>query len=175
MIASTPSDVFHVEASRGPQCAEPHSTPPKEPCHGLTFANLDALHTLPACPPTPQAGWPQPSRTSGRLRRRHRGSQEPLETPVLGRTFPVSPALNIIVSTRGRGQAELRGREKPKENALFMVSSLAPSILCPWRHPMPLKENSRFRGGLGAAPGPRQHLRAYKENEMPAFWPQGCR
>lgn len=55
MIAQhTFQNVFIIESlHRGPPGAEPHDTPPKEPCHGLTFANLDALHTLPGCPPTP--------------------------------------------------------------------------------------------------------------------------
>ncbi|XP_054449024.1 proton channel OTOP2 [Pteronotus mesoamericanus] len=45
-------NVFIIESlHRGPPGPEPHATPPKEPC--LTFANLHALHTLPACPPTP--------------------------------------------------------------------------------------------------------------------------
>ncbi|XP_007957861.1 proton channel OTOP2 [Orycteropus afer afer] len=47
-------NVFIIESlHRGPPGAEPQDTPPKEPCHGLTFANVGALHTLPACPPTP--------------------------------------------------------------------------------------------------------------------------
>ncbi|XP_027482368.1 proton channel OTOP2 isoform X3 [Zalophus californianus] len=56
MIAQhTFQNVFIIESlHRGPPGAEPHDTTPKESCHGLTFANLDALHTLPACPPTPR-------------------------------------------------------------------------------------------------------------------------
>nr|KAF6286880.1 otopetrin 2 [Pipistrellus kuhlii] len=45
-------NVFIIESlHRGPPGAEPPDAPPKEPC--LTFANPDALHALPACPPTP--------------------------------------------------------------------------------------------------------------------------
>ncbi|ELR47435.1 Otopetrin-2, partial [Bos mutus] len=63
MIAQhTFQNVFIIESlHRGPPSAEPHDTPPKEPCHGLTFANLDALHTLPACPPTPRLVGPSPA------------------------------------------------------------------------------------------------------------------
>ncbi|KAK2112019.1 Proton channel otop2 [Saguinus oedipus] len=55
MIAQhTFQNMFIIESlHRGPPGAEPHGTPPKEPCQGLTFTNQDALHTLPACPPTP--------------------------------------------------------------------------------------------------------------------------
>nr|KAF6416683.1 otopetrin 2 [Molossus molossus] len=50
-------NVFIIESlHRGPPGAEPHGTPPKEPC--LTFANLDALHTLPTCPPSPRLDGP---------------------------------------------------------------------------------------------------------------------
>ncbi|XP_024409786.2 proton channel OTOP2 [Desmodus rotundus] len=54
MIAQhTFQNAFIIESlHRGPPGAEPHAAPPKEPC--LTFANLDALHTLPACPPVPR-------------------------------------------------------------------------------------------------------------------------
>uniref|UniRef100_A0A4W2F4G6 Otopetrin 2 n=1 Tax=Bos indicus x Bos taurus TaxID=30522 RepID=A0A4W2F4G6_BOBOX len=63
MIAQhTFQNVFIIESlHRGPPSAEPHDTPPKEPCHGLTFANLDALHTLPACQPTPRLVGPSPA------------------------------------------------------------------------------------------------------------------
>ncbi|KAB0356980.1 hypothetical protein FD754_001136 [Muntiacus muntjak] len=63
MIAQhTFQNVFIIESlHRGPPGAEPHDTPPKEPCHGLTFANLDALHTLPSCPPTPRLVGPTPA------------------------------------------------------------------------------------------------------------------
>uniref|UniRef100_A0A452EG54 Otopetrin 2 n=1 Tax=Capra hircus TaxID=9925 RepID=A0A452EG54_CAPHI len=63
MIAQhTFQNVFIIESlHRGPPSAEPHDTPPKDPCHGLTFANLDALHTLPACPPTPRLVGPSPA------------------------------------------------------------------------------------------------------------------
>ncbi|XP_013971780.1 proton channel OTOP2 [Canis lupus familiaris] len=56
MIAQhTFQNVFIIESlHRGPPGAESHDTTPKESCHGLTFANADALHTLPACPPTPR-------------------------------------------------------------------------------------------------------------------------
>uniref|UniRef100_A0A8C6FN83 Otopetrin 2 n=1 Tax=Moschus moschiferus TaxID=68415 RepID=A0A8C6FN83_MOSMO len=55
-------NIFIIESlHRGPPGAESHDTPPKEPCHGLTFANLDALHTLPACPPTPRLVGPSPA------------------------------------------------------------------------------------------------------------------
>ncbi|XP_005884416.1 PREDICTED: otopetrin-2 [Myotis brandtii] len=55
MIAQhTFQNVFIIESlHRGPPGAEPHDAPPKEPC--LTFANPDALHTLPTCPPTPRS------------------------------------------------------------------------------------------------------------------------
>ncbi|XP_054391719.2 proton channel OTOP2 isoform X3 [Pongo abelii] len=55
MIAQhTFQNMFIIESlHRGPPGAEPHSTHPKEPCQDLTFTNLDALHTLPACAPTP--------------------------------------------------------------------------------------------------------------------------
>ncbi|XP_003131266.1 otopetrin-2 [Sus scrofa] len=63
MIAQqTFQNVFIIESlHRGPPGAEPHPTPPKEPCHGLTFTNLDALHALPACPPTPRLVGPNPA------------------------------------------------------------------------------------------------------------------
>ncbi|KAM4842964.1 proton channel OTOP2 isoform 1-T3 [Thomomys bottae] len=56
MIAQhTFQNVFIIESlHRGPPGDEPRETPSKEPCQGLTFANLDALHTLPTCPPTPR-------------------------------------------------------------------------------------------------------------------------
>ncbi|XP_047402108.1 proton channel OTOP2 isoform X1 [Sciurus carolinensis] len=62
MIAQhTFQNVFIIESlHRGPPGAELHETLPKEPCQGLTFANLDALHTLPACPPTPGLVSPSP-------------------------------------------------------------------------------------------------------------------
>ncbi|EGV92370.1 proton channel OTOP2 [Cricetulus griseus] len=48
-------NVFIIESlHRGPPGAEPCEMPPKEPCQGITFANLDAIHTLPSCPPTPR-------------------------------------------------------------------------------------------------------------------------
>lgn len=55
MIAQhTFQNVFIIESlHRGPPGAEPHNAPPKEPC--LTFANPDALHALPSCPPTPRS------------------------------------------------------------------------------------------------------------------------
>ncbi|XP_036194681.1 proton channel OTOP2 [Myotis myotis] len=55
MIAQhTFQNVFIIESlHRGPPGAEPHDAPPKEPC--LTFANPDALHALPTCPPTPRS------------------------------------------------------------------------------------------------------------------------
>ncbi|KAF6299297.1 otopetrin 2 [Rhinolophus ferrumequinum] len=53
-------NVFIIESlHRGPPGAKPHETPPKEPC--LTFANLDALHPLPTCPPTPRPVGPSPA------------------------------------------------------------------------------------------------------------------
>ncbi|EHB10798.1 Otopetrin-2 [Heterocephalus glaber] len=57
MIAQhTFQNVFIIESlHRGPPGEEPpRESPPKEPCQGLTFANLDALHALPACPSTPR-------------------------------------------------------------------------------------------------------------------------
>ncbi|XP_014644917.1 PREDICTED: otopetrin-2 [Ceratotherium simum simum] len=55
-------NVFIIESlHRGPPGADSHDTPPKEPCHGLTFANLDALHTLPSCPPTPRLAGSSPA------------------------------------------------------------------------------------------------------------------
>lgn len=62
MIAQhTFQNVFIIESlHRGPPGAEPHETPPKEPCQGITFANLDAIHTLPSCPPTPRLVSPNP-------------------------------------------------------------------------------------------------------------------
>ncbi|XP_059527127.1 proton channel OTOP2 isoform X2 [Myotis daubentonii] len=55
MIAQhTFQNVFIIESlHRGPPGAEPQDAPPKEPC--LTFANPDALHALPTCPPTPRS------------------------------------------------------------------------------------------------------------------------
>ncbi|KAL4687014.1 hypothetical protein H8959_019142 [Pygathrix nigripes] len=63
MIAQhTFQNMFIIESlHRGPPGAEPHSTPPKEPCQNLTFTNLDAFHTLPACPPTPRLVSPSPA------------------------------------------------------------------------------------------------------------------
>ncbi|XP_007454432.1 PREDICTED: otopetrin-2 isoform X2 [Lipotes vexillifer] len=59
-------NVFIIESlHRTPPGAEPHGTPPKEPCHGLTFASLDTLHTLPACPPTPRLVGPSPAGPQG--------------------------------------------------------------------------------------------------------------
>lgn len=62
MIAQhTFQNVFIIESlHRGPPGDEPHETAPKEPYQGLTFANLDALHTLPTCPPTPRLVSPNP-------------------------------------------------------------------------------------------------------------------
>ncbi|KAM5273823.1 proton channel OTOP2 [Ctenodactylus gundi] len=56
MIAQhTFQNVFIIESlHRGPPGAEPQEPLPKEPCQGLTFVNLDALHQLPSCPPTPR-------------------------------------------------------------------------------------------------------------------------
>ncbi|XP_039715406.1 proton channel OTOP2 [Pteropus medius] len=61
MIAQhTFQNVFIIESlHRGPPGAEPHRSPPKEP--SLTFANLDALHTLPSCPPAPRLVGPSPA------------------------------------------------------------------------------------------------------------------
>lgn len=61
MIAQhTFQNVFIIESlHRGPPGAKPHETPPKESC--LTFANVDALHTLPVCPPTPRLVGPSPA------------------------------------------------------------------------------------------------------------------
>ncbi|XP_055994406.1 proton channel OTOP2 [Sorex fumeus] len=55
MIAQhTSQNVFIIESlHRGPPTEEPPHPTTKEPCQGLTFANLDALHTLPACSSTP--------------------------------------------------------------------------------------------------------------------------
>lgn len=54
-------NVFIIESlHRGPPGAEPREMPPKEPCQGITFANLDAIHTLPSCPPTPRLVSPNP-------------------------------------------------------------------------------------------------------------------
>uniref|UniRef100_A0A2K5YP17 Otopetrin 2 n=1 Tax=Mandrillus leucophaeus TaxID=9568 RepID=A0A2K5YP17_MANLE len=63
MIAQhTFQNVFIIESlHRGPPGAEPHSTPTKEPCQNLSFTNLDAFHTLPACPPTPRLVSPSPA------------------------------------------------------------------------------------------------------------------
>ncbi|XP_006145902.1 proton channel OTOP2 isoform X2 [Tupaia chinensis] len=63
MIAQhTFQNVFIIESlHRGPPGAEAPAAPPKEPCQGLTFANMDALHTLPACPPTPRLVDPSPA------------------------------------------------------------------------------------------------------------------
>ncbi|XP_003464899.1 proton channel OTOP2 [Cavia porcellus] len=63
MIAQhTFQNVFIIESlHRGPPGEVPQESPPKEPCQGLTFDNLDALHTLPACPPTPRLVTPSPA------------------------------------------------------------------------------------------------------------------
>nr|XP_012634156.1 otopetrin-2 isoform X1 [Microcebus murinus] len=60
MIAQhTFQNVFIIESlHRGPPEAEPQDNPPKEPCQGLIFANQDALHSLPACPPSPTLAIP---------------------------------------------------------------------------------------------------------------------
>ncbi|MBV97484.1 Otopetrin-2, partial [Eschrichtius robustus] len=59
-------NIFIVESlHRTPPGAEPHGTPPKEPCHGLTFASPDTLHTLPACPPAPRLVGPSPAGPQG--------------------------------------------------------------------------------------------------------------
>ncbi|KAM5309430.1 proton channel OTOP2 [Glossophaga mutica] len=53
IVQHTFQNAFIIESlHRGPPGAESHAHPPKEPC--LTFANLDALYTLPACPPAPR-------------------------------------------------------------------------------------------------------------------------
>uniref|UniRef100_F6UF84 Otopetrin 2 n=2 Tax=Monodelphis domestica TaxID=13616 RepID=F6UF84_MONDO len=54
MIAQhTFQNVFIIESlHRGPPAIQ--GNPPNEPVHGLTYANQDALQTLPACPPTPR-------------------------------------------------------------------------------------------------------------------------
>ncbi|XP_004630139.1 otopetrin-2 [Octodon degus] len=63
MIAQhTFQNVFIIESlHRGPPGEEPQEAPPKEACQGLTFANLDALHTLPAGPPTSRLVHPSPA------------------------------------------------------------------------------------------------------------------
>ncbi|XP_074244093.1 proton channel OTOP2 isoform X1 [Saimiri boliviensis] len=63
MIAQhTFQNIFIIESlHRGPPGAEPHGTLPKEPCQGLTFTNQVALHTLPACPPSPGLVSPSPA------------------------------------------------------------------------------------------------------------------
>lgn len=56
MIAQhTFQNMFIIESlHRGPPTEETPEAVTKEPCSGLTFTNLDALHALPACPSTPR-------------------------------------------------------------------------------------------------------------------------
>ena len=130
MIAQhTFQNVFIIESlHRGPPGAEPHDTPPKEPCHGLTFANLDALHALPACPPTPRLVGPSPA-----------GPQEAASVIVAPRSHwrrrclkDISLFLllcNIIVSTQA-GTGVGSGEEKAKGKCSFYGFFTWPSLSC---------------------------------------------
>uniref|UniRef100_A0A7N5JD24 Otopetrin 2 n=1 Tax=Ailuropoda melanoleuca TaxID=9646 RepID=A0A7N5JD24_AILME len=136
MIAQhTFQNVFIIESlHRGPPGAEPHGTTPKESCHGLTFANQDALHTLPACPPTPRLVGSNPvgpqeavaiiSAPRGHWRRR---CLKDISLFLL--------LCNVIVSNWGslRGWEMGMGwwEEKAKEGCSFRFIHLAFSVLPP--------------------------------------------
>lgn len=140
-------NVFIIESlHRGPPGAKPHETPPKEPC--LTFANLDALHPLPTCPPTPRPVGPSPA-----------GPQEAKAITLAPRGHwrrrclkDISLFLllcNVIVSNwRCRGAA---GKRRPGGSFWFM--HLTFSVL-----PQPTRESYRSlakeqtQRGSGAAP-----------------------
>lgn len=135
MIAQhTFQNVFIIESlHRGPPGAEPHDTTPKEPCHGLTFANLDALHTLPGCPPTPRLVGTNPV-----------GPQEAVAIILAPRGHwrrrclkDISLFLllcNVIVSnwrSWGRGRWEgAGGKRRPRKDSLS-GSFTCPSLSCP--------------------------------------------
>lgn len=136
MIAQhTFQNVFIIESlHRGPPGAKPHDTTPKESCHGLTFANQDALHTLPACPPTPRLVGTNPvgpqeavaiiSAPRGHWRRR---CLKDISLFLL--------LCNVIVSNRGSlGGGEMGmgwWEEKAKEGCSFRFIHLAFSVLPP--------------------------------------------
>ena len=123
-------NIFIVESlHRTPPRAEPHGTPPKEPCHGLTFASLDTLHTLPACPPAPRLVGPSPAGPQGAV--------SVISAPrghwrcrCLKDISLFLLLCNIIVSNwadTGVGW----GEEKAKERCSFRFVHLAVSVLPP--------------------------------------------
>lgn len=128
MIAQhTFQNVFIIESlHRGPPGAEPHRSPPKEP--SLTFANLDALHTLPSCPPAPRLVGPSAA-----------GPQEAVAIILTSRGHwrrrclkDISLFLllcNIIVSTWGPagGLGQREGQEALL--GIFLSSVLSPAYL----------------------------------------------
>lgn len=132
MIAQhTFQNVFIIESlHRGPPGAEPHDSLPKEPC--LTFANLDALHTLPTCPPTPRLDGPSLA-----------GPQETIAIILAPRGHwrrrclkDISLFLllcNIIVSTWGRwvwaGVGEKKARKGVLSGLFTWPSPSCPSLL----------------------------------------------
>lgn len=170
MIAQhTFQNVFIIESlHRGPPGAEPHDSPPKEPC--LTFANLDALHTLPTCPPTPRLDGPSLA-----------GPQETIAIILAPRGHwrrrclkDISLFLllcNIIVSTRAMGVG--RVREENARKGVLPGAFTGPSP--PW--PQPTGEPSGCLGkeqlqrGSGAARA--DSVSGHTGHEGLAFWHPG--
>ncbi|CAK7291136.1 Proton channel OTOP2 [Vulpes lagopus] len=119
MIAQhTFQNVFIIESlHRGPPGAESHDTTPKESCHGLTFANVDALHTLPACPPTPRLVGTSHGLTFANIDALHTLPACP-PTPRLVGTNPGGPqeAVAIILAPRSHWR-----RRCLKDMSLFLL------------------------------------------------------
>ncbi|XP_038402013.1 proton channel OTOP2 [Canis lupus baileyi] len=119
MIAQhTFQNVFIIESlHRGPPGAESHDTTPKESCHGLTFANADALHTLPACPPTPRLVGTSHGLTFANIDALHTLPACP-PTPRLVGTNPGGPqeAVAIILAPRSHWR-----RRCLKDMSLFLL------------------------------------------------------
>lgn len=175
MIAQqTFQNVFIIESlHRGPPGAEPHPTPPKEPCHGLTFTNLDALHALPACPPTPRLVGPNPA-----------GPQEAVGSIVAPRSPWKRRCLkdialfllpcNVIVSNWAEA-GWAAGERQPRKDAVSGSSTRAPlscsSLLDPAYSRIGVWLSRKGAGServRGSPPG-KQHFRAHGQNEIPAF------
>ncbi|KAM8943738.1 proton channel OTOP2 [Lycaon pictus] len=119
MIAQhTFQNVFIIESlHRGPPGAESHDTTPKESCRGLTFANTDALHTLPACPPTPRLVGTSHGLTFANIDALHTLPACP-PTPRLVGTNPGGPqeAVAIILAPRSHWR-----RRCLKDMSLFLL------------------------------------------------------
>ncbi|XP_045369366.1 proton channel OTOP2 isoform X1 [Camelus bactrianus] len=125
-------NVFIIESlHRGPPGDETHGTPPREPCQGLTFANLDALHTLPACPPPAELVGPSPA-----------GPQEAVSITSApkdhwrsscGSCLPSGPALTS--ATRWRWTSTATPSGQPSSTSACLSASSTACMLSPacWR------------------------------------------